>query len=106
MENASIQVIFFIHNKLVLYVIHLFIIMQRYRYSISLVAAVNWSLLTLHFPFPTACLIVTVFIFPQTGQYESLDELEKDMDLCFQNAQTYNEPNSMLYKVFFTLKLL
>ncbi|KAJ7360053.1 hypothetical protein OS493_019144 [Desmophyllum pertusum] len=34
----------------------------------------------------------------KTGQYESLDELEKDMDLCFQNAQTYNEPNSMLYK--------
>lgn len=34
----------------------------------------------------------------KTGQYESLEELEKDMDLCFQNAQTYNEPNSMLYK--------
>lgn len=27
---------------------------------LALVAAVNWSLLTLNFPFPTACLIVTV----------------------------------------------
>lgn len=34
----------------------------------------------------------------KTGQYETLDELEKDLDLCFKNAQTYNEPNSMLYK--------
>ena len=28
-----------------------------------------------------------------------MEDLEKDMDLCFQNAQTYNESSSMLYKV-------
>ncbi|XP_058969432.2 protein polybromo-1 isoform X2 [Pocillopora verrucosa] len=34
----------------------------------------------------------------KTGQYENMEDLEKDMDLCFQNAQTYNESSSMLYK--------
>ena len=35
----------------------------------------------------------------QAGQYETLADLERDLDLCFRNAQTYNEPTSMLYKV-------
>lgn len=35
----------------------------------------------------------------QAGQYETLADLERDLDLCFRNAQTYNEPTSMLFKV-------
>ncbi|XP_015750031.1 PREDICTED: protein polybromo-1-like [Acropora digitifera] len=34
----------------------------------------------------------------KAGQYETLADLERDLDLCFRNAQTYNEPTSMLYK--------
>ena len=35
----------------------------------------------------------------KAGQYSSLEAVEQDLELCFCNAQTYNEPTSMLYKV-------
>ena len=34
----------------------------------------------------------------KSGLYETVEALQEDIELCFTNAQTYNEPNSMLYK--------
>ncbi|EDO33982.1 predicted protein, partial [Nematostella vectensis] len=34
----------------------------------------------------------------KSGLYDSLEALETELELCFNNAKTYNEPNSMLYK--------
>ncbi|KAK3750182.1 hypothetical protein QZH41_015411 [Actinostola sp. cb2023] len=34
----------------------------------------------------------------KSGYYESVEALDNEMELCFTNAQTYNEPNSMLFK--------
>lgn len=48
------------------------------------------------------CLLVSdkfSYCLLQSGLYETVEALQDEIELCFTNAQTYNEPNSMLYKV-------
>lgn len=35
----------------------------------------------------------------QDGKYSKLDDLERDLNLMIRNAQTYNEPKSIIFKV-------
>ncbi|XP_025107181.1 protein polybromo-1-like isoform X2 [Pomacea canaliculata] len=40
----------------------------------------------------------------QDGKYSKLDDLERDLNLMIRNAQTYNEPKSIIFKDACTLK--
>lgn len=37
------------------------------------------------------------------GRYRVLDEVERDLLLMVKNAKTFNEPKSLIYKVFYIL---
>ena len=42
----------------------------------------------------------TIAMKIQEGKYQNLDELEKDLHLMVRNAQTYNDPKSLIFKVW------
>lgn len=40
----------------------------------------------------------------KNGEYESLEQMEADLTLMFENAKRYNMPNSSIYKRAFRLQ--
>ncbi|KAK7457993.1 hypothetical protein BaRGS_00039138 [Batillaria attramentaria] len=46
----------------------------------------------------------TIAMKIQENKYHSLDEMERDLNLMVRNAQTYNEPKSVIFKDACTLK--
>lgn len=40
----------------------------------------------------------------KSGEYESLEQIEADLTLMFENAKRYNMPNSSIYKRAFRLQ--
>lgn len=40
----------------------------------------------------------------KTGEYESLEQIDADLSLMFENAKRYNMPNSSIYKRAFRLQ--
>lgn len=40
----------------------------------------------------------------KNGEYESLEQIDADLSLMFENAKRYNMPNSSIYKRAFRLQ--
>lgn len=40
----------------------------------------------------------------KNGEYESVEQMEADLNLMFENAKRYNMPNSSIYKRAFRLQ--
>lgn len=40
----------------------------------------------------------------KNGEYESVEQIEADLNLMFENAKRYNMPNSSIYKRAFRLQ--
>uniref|UniRef100_A0A8C6V9I5 Protein polybromo-1 n=1 Tax=Naja naja TaxID=35670 RepID=A0A8C6V9I5_NAJNA len=79
------------------------------RYEEGESEAENWVKNILHFKVPNSLLQKSIFaavikdcLFYRTKlknhEYETLDHLECDLNLMFENAKRYNVPNSAIYK--------